>query len=139
MTGKGEPPKLSADEIADDLYDDAVRQAAQQFGLAAVDNLAELAASGPRAVRRGASNDLITLGKKTATSRLEQLAERASLDREIHFHFTTFALEGPKEEELIIPRAEEKLGIVEELEVEDAEEVVEDPLMNLVISNPAGD
>lgn len=138
MTQKTEPPRLTADEVCDELYEESVRQHARQFGKSAIDNLAELAASGPRAVRRAASNDLLNHAKPAAKSKLGELADLVG-GREIHIHFTGIDAGGEPPVEIEVSRAEEDLVPLPSGDVAEVEDAVpaEDPLMSMVVTNPA--
>jgi hypothetical protein len=64
----------TSDEVSDELYESQLRDEARPFMPAAVEELADLAANAPAAVRRQAANDLINHGRiqpKLDTSALE--------------------------------------------------------------------
>ena len=60
------PLRRSSSDISDELYEQQLRDQAKTYMPAAVEELADLAGTGPAAVRRQAANDLIAHGRRQA-------------------------------------------------------------------------
>lgn len=57
-------PLASSADVSDELYEEQLREHAQQFMPSAIERLTELATDAPAAVQRGALNDIIAYGRR---------------------------------------------------------------------------